>query len=337
MANIVYLVTGAAGFLGGTVCRKLIERGERVRAFVLPNDPAMRFVPAEAEIVQGDLTNKKSLERLFDIPAGSESIVFHIASIVTVDAEYNQKVMDVNVGGTQNIIELCKKHSECRKLVYCGSTGSIAELPKGRKIQEPSSFNVEGLMDCYSQSKALAAQAVLNAVKTDNLNACIVYPSGIMGPEDFAIGHTTKTMLQIIHGEMPVGIDGSFNLVDVRDLADGIISAADRGKKGEGYILGNEVVSFKEFASLVSEEANCKKMKFFIPTKWAYVMAKIMEKQAHKKGTKPVMTKFAVYNLARNNEFDSSKARNELGYTTRSYRETMHDEINWLKSVGKIS
>ena len=62
-----------------------------------------------------------------------------------------------------------------------------------------------------------------------------------------------------------------------------------------------------------------------------------MEKQAHKKGTKPVMTKFAVYNLARNNEFDSSKARNELGYTTRSYRETMHDEINWLKSVGKIS
>ena len=106
MKNIKILVTGAAGFLGGTICRQLVEQGKDVRAFVLPNDPAMRFVPKEVEIAKGDLTDMASLERFFTVPEGTETVVLHIASIVSVNPEYNQKVMDVNVGGTKNIIEL---------------------------------------------------------------------------------------------------------------------------------------------------------------------------------------------------------------------------------------
>ncbi len=131
--NTIYLITGAAGFLGGTICRQLIERGEKVRAFVLPNDPAEKYVTGEAEIVRGDLTDMDSLERFFTVPNGVETIVLHIASIVTVNPDFNQKVMDVNVGGTKNIIALCKRHTECKKLVYCSSTGPIPELPKGEK------------------------------------------------------------------------------------------------------------------------------------------------------------------------------------------------------------
>ncbi len=339
MANekTMYLVTGAAGFLGGTICRQLIKRGDKVRAFVLPNDPAEKYVPGEAEIVRGDLTDMVSLEKFFTVPEGFQTVVMHIASIVSVDPDYNQKIMDVNVGGTKNIIRLCLRHRECKRLVYCGSTGAIPPLPDGQKISEPDSFSLEGIPDCYGQSKALAAQAVLDAVHHDGLDAVLVYPTGIMGPEDFAIGHTTKTCIQVIKGEMPMGISGSFNLVDVRDLAHGTILAADKGTAGCGYILGNDVVSFKDFAKLLSEEAGCKKMRFFLPISLAYRMASAMEKKAKKTGKKPVMTKFAVYNLARNNDFDSTKARRELGYTTRSYRETMHDEIEWLKATGKIA
>ena len=336
MNKTIYLVTGAAGFLGGTICRQLIDRGNKVRAFVLPNDPAEKYVPGEAEIVRGDLTDMSSLEKLFTIPAGYESVVMHIASIVTVNPDYNQKVMDVNVGGTKNIIELCKKHAECKKLVYCSSTGAIPELPKGNKIGEVNHFDADKVLGCYSQSKALATQAVLDAAE-EGLNACVIHPSGIMGPEDFAVGETTKVLIQIINGEMPAGIDGSFNLCDVRDLAHGAILAADKGQKGQCYILGNDEVSFRDFASLLSEESGCKRMKTFIPVKFANFIAKLMEKQAKKKGKRPLMTTFAVYNLARNNNFDSSKARKELGYTTRSYRETMHDEIEWLKASGKIA
>ena len=333
----MYLVTGAAGFLGGTVCRQLIDRGERVRAFVLPNDPAIKFVPEEAEIVTGDLRDKASLEKFFTVPEDTETIVLHIASIVTVDPEYNQRVMDVNVGGTQNIIDLCLAHKECKKLVYCSSTGAIPEVQKGTAIREVTRFDESKVIGCYSQSKALATQLVLDAANQKGLNACVVHPSGILGPEDYAVGETTSTLIKIINGEMPMGIDGSFNLCDVRDLAQGTILAADKGAKGECYILGNDEVSFRDFSRLVSEESGCKRVRMFLPLRLADSMAKMMEKKAKKKGEKPMMTSFSVYNLARNNTFDSTKARRELGYTTRSYRETIHDEIAWLKAEQKIS
>lgn len=332
----MYLVTGAAGFLGGTVCRQLIERGDKVRAFVLPSDPAMKYVPKEAEIVEGDLTNMESLEKLFDVPKQKEVIVLHIASIVTVNPDYNPKVMEVNVTGTKNIIDLCEKKN-VSKLVYCSSTGAIPELPAGEAIKEVNHFDDMSVRGCYSQSKALATQAVLDAVKYQGLNACVVHPSGIMGPEDWAIGETTSTLIRIINGEMPMGIDGSFNLCDVRDLATGLILAADKGRSGECYILGNEEVSFKEFSRLVCMESGCKKIGMFLPLWVANLLASIMEKQAKRSGKKPLMTSFSVYNLARNNNYSSDKAKNELGYTTRSYCETIHDEVQWLKKMNLIS
>ena len=132
--NTVYLVTSAAGFMGGIVVRKLLERGERVRAFVLKGDPAVKYVPAGAEIFEGDVCDKESLERFFTVPQGTETVCLHIASLVSVDPEYDQKVMDVNVGGAQNIIDCCVTHTECRKLVYVSSTGASPALPKGQKI-----------------------------------------------------------------------------------------------------------------------------------------------------------------------------------------------------------
>ena len=335
--NVKYLVTGAAGFLGGTICRQLIERGEDVRAFVLPGDPAMKYVPREAEIVEGDLTDMDSLEKLFAVEEGTETIVLHIASIVTVNPDYSSKVMEVNVDGTKNIIRLCLSHPECKKLVYCSSTGAIPEAAMGKAIKEVRRFDPDEVVGCYSRSKAMASQAVLDAVHEQGLNACIVHPSGIMGPEDYAIGETTGTLIKIIKGEMPAGIDGSFNLCDVRDLAAGTIAAADKGKAGECYILANEPVSFRDFSRMVSDEAGCKKVGMFLPIWAANMMGGMMEKQAKKKGTKPMMTKFSVYNLARNNKFDSTKAIRELGYSTRSYRDTIHDEIEWLKETGKIA
>ena len=335
--NVKYLVTGAAGFLGGTICRQLIERGENVRAFVLPGDPAMKYVPQEAEIVEGDLTDMASLEKLFAVEEGTATIVLHIASIVTVNPDYSSKVMEVNVDGTKNIIRLCLSHPECKKLVYCSSTGAIPEAAMGKAIKEVHRFDPDEVVGCYSRSKAMASQAVLDAVHEQGLNACIVHPSGIMGPEDYAIGETTGTLIKIIKGQMPAGIDGSFNLCDVRDLAAGTIAAADKGKAGECYILANEPVSFRDFSRMVSDEAGCKKVGMFQPIWAANMMGGMMEKQAKKKDTKPMMTRFSVYNLARNNKFDSTKAIQELGYSTRSYRDTIHDEIQWLKGTGKIA
>lgn len=336
MSRTLYLVTGAAGFLGSHICRQLLDRGESVRAFVLKGDPAVKYIPEKVEIVTGDLCDINSLENFFKVPDDTQTIILHVASMVTVNPDYNQKLMDINVGGTKNIIEKCLEHPECKKMVYVSSSGAIPELPKGQKIREVKQFDSEKVVGWYSKTKAMATQAVLDAVKKEGLNACVVHPSGILGPQDYAIGETTGTIIKIINGEMPVGMRGSFNLCDVRDLAAGCIAAADKGRTGECYILGNEEVTLKEMCELLDKDLHCGTCKLYLPLGLAKLLAKQMEKKAEKTGKKALMTTFSVYNLERNNTFDYSKAKKELGYHTRSYAETLPDEAVWLKEEGKI-
>lgn len=337
--NKIYLVTGAAGFLGSHVCKELLERGDRVRALVLPGDPAARFIPRQVEIVEGNLCDVASLEAFFHVPEGTYSYVIHCASMVTTNPDFNQKLMDINVGGTKNMIEMCLSHKECQKMVYVSSTGAIPELPKGTRIAETRRFTPvddKTQIGCYSQSKAIATQDVLDACDNRGLKACIVHPSGILGPDDHAISETTGTIIKIMNGEMPIGMGGSFNLCDVRDLAHGCVAASDKGRVGECYILGNEEVTLKEVCQMLHDASGCKMPLFYVPIKMAYALAAQMEKKAEKTGKKPLMTNFAVYNLARNNSFDYSKAKCELGYSTRPYAETLADEAKWLAAEGHI-
>lgn len=336
MKDVIYLVTGAAGFLGSNICAQLLERGDRVRAFVLEGDKAAQYIPKDVEVFYGNLCNKTSLEPFFTVEEGVKTICIHVASMVTVNPNYRKLVLDVNVGGTENIVDMCLEHEECQKLVYVGSTGGIPELPHGEKIKEVKDVNLDDVQGWYSKSKAMAANNVFTAINQRALKACVVYPTGIMGPNDYAISETTSTIIKIIKGEMPVGIDGSFNMVDVRDLAAGCIAAADKGRVGEGYILGNDVIRFKTLNKIIAQEAGCKPIKFFLPISIAQRIAKRMEKRAAKSGDVPMMTTFSVYNLKRNNQFDCSKAEQELGYTTRPIVETLRDQIAWLKGNGLI-
>ncbi len=335
----MYLLTGAAGFLGSNICLQLIEQGHKVRALVLPNDQSAKFIPEEVEIVFGDLTDAESLEPFFSVPQGYRSVIIHCASMVTVDPQYSDKLMAVNVKGTRNIITKVLAHPECEKMVYVSSTGAIPEQPHGTKIAEVDHFDPcdpTKVVGAYSQSKAKASQMVLDAVRVMGLKACIVHPSGILGPYDHAMGETSRTVLQIIKGEMPIGMKGSFNLCDVRDLAAGTISALENGRVGECYILANEPVTLKEICGMLRKECNAKKIRFYLPLGLAKKIAAMLEKRAAKKGKKPLMTTFSVYNLERNNEFDYSKAQRELGYTTRPYQETIHDEVQWLIEKGFV-
>ena len=339
MNERIYLLTGAAGFLGSNICLQLLEKGCKVRALVLPNDKSVKYIPGAVEVVFGDLCDADSLEPFFNVPEGCSSVIIHCASMVTVDPQYSEKLMAVNVGGTRNIITKCLAHPECEKLVYVSSTGAIPEQPHGTPITEVDRFtpcDPKKVVGAYSQSKATATQMVLDAVKVMGLKACVVHPSGILGPNDHALGETSRTVLQIIRGEMPMGMQGSFNLCDVRDLAAGTIAAIDKGRIGECYILANEPVTLKEMCEMLRKECSAKKISIYLPLGLADKIAQTLEKQAEKTGKKPLMTTFSVYNLARNNVFDYSKAQRELGYTTRPYQQTIHDEVQWMMQEGLI-
>ncbi|MDF2858866.1 MAG: nucleoside-diphosphate sugar epimerase, partial [Neobacillus sp.] len=188
--RIKYLLTGAAGNLGSSIVRELIAQGKEVRAFVLPNDNAVKRIPEGVEIIEGDILNMDDLHRFFTVGDGTEIIVIHSAGIVTTYWEFSQKVHDVNVQGTRNIVKMCvEKH--VKKLVYVSSVHAITELPKGQTIKPVSEFNPDHIIGFYGKTKAEASQIVMDAVKAHGLNASIVFPSGLCGPYDYTIGHVT--------------------------------------------------------------------------------------------------------------------------------------------------
>ncbi len=336
MNNTLYLLTGATGFLGGEICRQLVADNKNVRAFVLPSDKSVEFLPENVEVCFGDICCFEDVEKFFTVPEGTESVILHIASVVALNGDYSPLLMNVNVGGTKNIIDCCLRHPECKKMVYCSSTGAIPEEKKGRKIKEVIYFDEDQVLGYYSRSKALATQAVLDAVRKEDLNACVVHPSGILGPGDLAMGQITSTIVSIIKGALPMGVNGTFNLCDVRDLAAATISAVEKGRKGECYILGNEEVTFKEFATTLAKAAGLEPIRLYAPLPLVQFAAKAAEKPLKFLGRDTIFSPFIVYNLARNNAFDSSKAQKELGYSVRPFYETLKDCVDWLKEIGKI-
>lgn len=140
MKNTLYLLTGATGFLGSNICTQLLERGDKVRAFVLKGDKAVKYLPEEVEVFYGDLCSAEDCRKFFDVDAGVETVCIHCASMVTVNPEYNEKLVNVNVGGTENMLAAAKAHSECHKFVYVSSTSAIPELPKGQRIKEVENY-----------------------------------------------------------------------------------------------------------------------------------------------------------------------------------------------------
>lgn len=336
MKKKIYLVTGAAGLLGSNITKKLIERGERVRALVLKGDPAVKHVPNEADVVFGDITDVESLEKFFTVEEDLEVLVIHCASIVTVVDSYSKKVYDVNVNGTRNVVWACIGH-KVKKLVYISSTSAIPELPQGQVIREVDHYSPKGIIGFYGQTKAEATQIVMDAVKDQGLDASIVFPTGICGPNDFANGPVSSFIAEYVDGKMPAGIAGYFNAVDVRDLADGCITCCEKGRRGEGYIMGNQLVSMREMFDLVSRISGCRNVKTILPAWAGKLMGKGCDLMGKITGKPGRMTSFAVYNLIRNNHFSYEKAEKELGYHVRPFARTIEDEMVWMRGQGMLN
>ena len=330
-----YLLTGAAGYLGSNVSRLLIEQKKSVRALVLKGDPAISQVPSEAEIISGDLLDIDSLEKLFNVSEGTEIIVIHCASMVSVSTELSKKLYAVNVTGTKNILDACIMH-KVKKLVYVSSTGAIPELPHGQVIREVDSFDPKPIFGGYGKTKAIATQMVFDAIKEHDLDASIVYPSGITGPNDYGNGYFTNFIIDYFNGKMPAGITGSFNAVDVRDLADGVIACTEKGRKGEGYIMSNSAVSMRDLFSLIHRNTGAKDVNLIIPVSVVKVLSAVSSFFSFFTKKPSMIPSFAIYNLTRNNVFSCEKAKRELGFKTRPFDETIRDMAVWLHNNSRI-
>ncbi len=323
--NEIYLVTGAAGHLGRAVVEELSNRGKKVRAFVLPVE---KVIPDNVDVFLGDITDKDSIRLCFEDIDCSNLVVIHCAGIVSIASKVNDLLYNVNVKGTMNIADLCLEYG-IRRLIYVSSVHAIPEKPHGEIITEVNDFSPDYVIGSYAKTKALATSYVIDKIK-EGLDACIVHPSGIVGPNDFGFGHTTLLIKDYYEGNLKLGIEGGYDFVDVRDVAMGIINACEKGKSGECYILSNKFFEVKEILEILYELTGKNKVKLYVPLKFINIFSKVVEWYYISKKRKPLFTPYSIYTLNSNSLFSHKKATEQLGYNPREMRETLADIIEWL-------
>ena len=275
MNQEIYIVTGANGHLGNTIVRKLLDQGKTVRGLTVPGDHSVKWDDPRLTLVEGDVLSPYTLSPLFENADGADLIVIHTAGIVSIASRYQQKVWDVNVTGTQNIIDLCRKH-HVKKLVHVSSVHALPEKKAEQVITEVGHFDPLLVKGLYARTKAAATQLVLNAAK-EGLNASVVHPSGIIGPNDFGHGHLTQLILDYLDGRLTACVDGGYDFVDVRDVADGILACVQRGRKGECYILSNRYYPVTDLLRTLHEITGRKEIKTVLPTWFAKATAPLAE------------------------------------------------------------
>ena len=334
MKNI-YIITGANGFLGNNIVRLLEKNNENeIRALVLPNDKIDALKGLKCEKFLGDVTKIETLKDIFNI---DESIkektniyVIHCASIVYLDSKYNERVYQVNVEGTKNIIKKTKEINA--KLIYVSSVHAIEEKLNHEVMDENASFDLDKIVGLYAKTKAETTRYVFNEVKNNNLNACVVFPSGLLGVNDFTNTNMTVLIKKILNEKVPLLTEGGYDFVDVRDVARGVINACTKGKKGEGYILSGEYVTIKKIADLVCEYGKAKPIKKVISINMVKNIAFLFELYYRLRKTTPLFTRYSLYTLNANSNFTNAKAKKDLDYQTRSIKYTIKDLVNEIKS-----
>ena len=335
MKQTITIVTGANGHLGSALCAMLTAGKARVRALVLPGEDTTYLESlGEVEIIRGDVTDRASLEPLFAQEEGDRLAVFHAAGIVDIDTAYSERMRAVNVGGTQNILDLCREHGVAR-LVYVSSVHAIPERPKNRVISEVSEFDPDRVVGAYAKTKAEAARLVMAAAR-EGLPAVIVHPSGIIGPYLGRGNHLVQLVKNYISGKMSACVKGGYDFVDVRDVAYGCLAAARYGKVGECYILANRYYSVKSILLMLREIVRGKPVTL-VPLWMAKAAAPALAHSAKRRGAKPLYTKYSLYTLGANGNFSHDKAASQLGYQPREIYLTLEDTVSWLYEHGEVT
>lgn len=325
----VYIITGANGFLGNNIIRILEKDADNeIRAFVLKDDSIKSLENLNCKIYYGDVTNKESLSSIFENTNGKEVFVIHCAAIVYIKSKYNPLIYNVNVNGTKNIVDKVLELNA--KLVYVSSVHAIPEKPNNDLITEVTNFNSDDVYGLYAKTKAEAAKYVMDAIKNKNLNACIIHPSGIIGPNDFGNSHLTQLIKVVSNGKLFACVKGGYDFVDVRDVAKGVTNACKNGIKGECYILSNRYITIKELCDLICDLQKRKRIKIILPISIAKLIAPLFELYYNLKKETPLFTKYSLYTLSSNANFSNKKARQYLDFKNRSIEDTIKDTIEWI-------
>lgn len=324
-------VTGGTGFVGGNLIRQLLNSGIKVRALVRPGSDQRNLKDLSIEQVSGDLDNQELLEKAMH---GCEWL-FHVAAHYSLCLKDSQAIYKANVEGTKNIFSAART-AQVKRIVYTSSVAAIGLAPEGKIADELTTTTIEKLISDYKKSKFLAEQLAFAAAK-DGLPVIIVNPSTPIGPYDVKPTPTGDIVLKFLRRQMPVYVHTGLNLVDVRDVAQGHILAAEKGRIGERYILGNKNVTLKEILDILEKitglPAPKRSIPHFIPMLVSYFDELLLSKLLNREPTVTINgAKMAHHPMY----YNSEKAVLELGLPQSPIEIALQDAVTWFKTNGYL-
>jgi len=320
------LVTGATGFVGWHVARKLIERGHKVRALARPGSKLREL---EVEVVTGDLRDAQSLERAV---AGC-GVVFHVAADYRLWAKDPSELYRSNVEGTRNLLESARK-AGVERVVYTSTVGCIG-IQNGRPGDEDMEVHLDEMAGAYKRSKFQAEQVALEFAEA-GFPVVIVNPTAPVGDRDFKPTPTGKIVVDYLKGAMPAFVDTGLNLVDVDDTSSGHLLACEHGRPGERYILGAENLTLEEILGRLARISGGSAPRWQIPYAVAYVAGVVSTGWANLTGKEPRAPLDAV-KMARKKMFVSAdKAKRELGFSPGPVDGALKRAVDWFRDNGYV-
>lgn len=325
----MWLVTGATGHIGNVLVRKLLRRGEKVRAFIPANESRDPLKGLDVEAVTGDVLD---LDSVFESMRGVRGI-FHLAGVISIMPGPNPFVRRVNVDGTKNILQAAKE-SGVEKVVYTSSIHAIQRAENG-VIDESLPYDSGNPYGAYDCSKAEATLEVLEAARA-GLEAVVACPTGVIGPYDFRGSMMGAVIHDAAAARPSLYVDGAYDFVDVRDVANGLISAAENGKRGESYILSGNKISVRYLLETIREITGRGFFQMKIPfdlAKFAAMFTPMYYRLAH---ATPRFTPYSLEVLKSNSNISHAKATRELDYKPRTIYETISDTVKWFVEKKRV-
>ncbi len=324
------LVTGASGFVGSAVARKLAERGLAVRALVRGGSPRAHLAGLGLEFVTGDLRDAASVRQAM---AGVR-FVFHVAADYRLWARDPSEIIENNVAGTRIVMQEAQR-AGVERIVYTSSVATLKTGPSGEIFDETINLDESHAIGAYKLSKLLA-ERVVTEMAARGLPVVIVNPSTPVGPRDVKPTPTGRLIVEAAAGRVPAFVDTGLNMVHVDDVAEGHLAALERGRIGERYILGGQNASLSDILGVVARQAGRKPPRVKIPRAAVYPVAVVAEALARRTGREPFITVDGLRMSKNRMFFTTAKAERELGYRARPYADGIKDAIDWFRQAGRL-
>ncbi|MGN6571486.1 MAG: hopanoid-associated sugar epimerase [Pseudolabrys sp.] len=324
------LLTGASGFVGSAVARRLREAGFPVRALVRATSPVAHLTDLGLEFVTGDLRQPESVRRAM---SGVRHL-FHVAADYRIWARDPDELTQTNVAGTRLLMQEAIREG-VERVVYTSSVATLAARTDGVSADETMPLTEEKAIGVYKRSKVAAERAV-EALIAEGLPAVIVNPSTPIGPRDVKPTPTGRIIVEAASGRMPAFVDTGLNMVHVDDVAEGHVLAFQRGRIGERYVLGGQNATLAEILATVAGAVGRRPPRIRIPRQALMPFAHVTEAVARVTGREPMLTRDGLRMSKNKMFFSSAKAEAELGYRARPYREGIIDAIEWFRRAGYL-